>query len=346
MPSEPEGTRHTRPGATPRTSTDVMRARPPRRCGGRVRFAGGTVVSEPIVCGLDGEPHSQRALQVANHLAMRSGRRLELLHITSAVGEPARHDRHERLLCTLRSDLGRPDLPLRMGTGAPAHELTCASRRAALIVLGTRGQSALVQAVRGSVSVAVMRTAACPVIVVPRRSSHDGRLATALDDATVLCAVRDERDLASAATAACWARELGLDLVLASVVAPPRMPVAPGIGAPPPGLIPSTSERLATKGDTLDELASQLAPLAPGAPRTRVVTGPIGPQLRRLASLERAALVVVGPSRRGRIREAMAGSPARHLLRRRAAPVMICPSAEAAVGPAECREARAQARPA
>jgi nucleotide-binding universal stress UspA family protein len=301
-------------------------------------------VSEPIVCGLDGEPHSLRALQVANELAMRSGRRLELLHITSAVGERARHERHERLLGTLRSDLGRADLPLLIGTGTPAHELTCASRRAALVVLGTRGPSALRQAVRGSVSIAVMRTAACPVIVVPRRRRHDDR--PALDGTTVLCAVQDERDLASAATAACWARELGLDLVLASVVAPPRMPVAPGVGAPPPGLIPSTSERLATRGDTLDELASQLAPLVPGAPLTRVLTGPIGPQLRRLASLERAALVVVGPSRRGRIRDAIAGSPARHLLRRRAVPVMVCPSAEAAIGPAERSEARAQARPA
>ena len=211
-------------------------------------------------------------------------------------------------------------------------------------MLGTRGPSVLRQAVRGSVSVAVVRTAACPVIVVPRRRRHDDR--PALEDTTVLCAVRDERDLATAATAACWARELGIDLVLASVVAPPRMPVAPGGGAPPPGLIPSTSERLATGGDPRDQLASQLAPLAPGATRTRVLTGPIGPQLRRIASLERAALVVVGPSRRGRIREAITGSPAQHLLRRAAAPVMVCPSAEAAIGPAERSEARAQPRPA
>jgi nucleotide-binding universal stress UspA family protein len=124
------------------------------------------------------------------------------------------------------------------------------------------------------------------------------------------------------------------------------MPVAPGIGAPPPGLIPSTSERLTRRGDTLDELASQLASLAHGAPATRVVTGPVGPQLRRLACIERACLLVVGPSRRGPFREAMAGSPGRHLLRRGSDPVMVCPSAEAALGPAERSEARAQARPA
>jgi hypothetical protein len=55
--------------------------------------------------------HSRSALQVANELAMRCGRRLELLHITSAVGEPARRDRRERLLSSVRSDLGRGDLP-------------------------------------------------------------------------------------------------------------------------------------------------------------------------------------------------------------------------------------------
>lgn len=233
MSSEPEATLHTRLGAMPRAPTDVMRSRPPRLCGGRVRLARGTAVSEPIVCGVDGEPHSLRALHVAHELAIRSGRRLELLHITSAVGEPSRRDRREWLLSRLRTDLGRPDLQLLMGNGAPAQELTCASQRAALIVLGTRGPSALRQALRGSVSLAVLRTAACPVIVVPRRRRHNGR--PTLAGSTVLCAVRDERDLAPAATAACWAHELGLDLVLASVVTPPRMPIASGVGAPTTG---------------------------------------------------------------------------------------------------------------
>jgi hypothetical protein len=108
----------------------------------------------------------------------------------------------------------------------------------------------------------------------------------------------------------------------------------------------AASERRAARDDTLAELAGQLAPLADRAPATRVLTGAVGPQLRRLASLERAALVVVGPSRRGPIREALARSPRWHLLRRRAVPVMVCPSVEAALGPAGHGEARAQARPA
>jgi hypothetical protein len=111
--------------------------------------------------------HSRSALQVANELAMRCGRRLELLHITSAVGEPARRDRRERLLSSVRSDLGRGDLPLLMGTGAPAHELTCASRRAA-----RRGSSS---SSRWSASVATARVNCCGSST-PRSSARSTRV--------------------------------------------------------------------------------------------------------------------------------------------------------------------------
>ena len=80
-------------------------------------------MSEPIICGLDGEPHSLRALQVANELAVRSGRRLELLHITRllVVVGPSRRGR-------IRGGHGRisrvAPFPLRgaSGDGFPAAE--------------------------------------------------------------------------------------------------------------------------------------------------------------------------------------------------------------------------------
>ena len=329
---------------TPRTETDAVRSRPPRRCGGWDRdVAGRCAVSETIVCGIDGKAHSWRAMRLANELSLRTGRRLQVLHITAAAGEPAQRDQGEWLHSAIRGNLGRTDLPVLLETGAPAHELARASRRAVLLVIGTRGHSALRQALRGSVSTAVIRHAACPVIIVPPGLGYGSH--RTLDDTTVLCAVRDERDLALAATGACWAQELGLGLALASVLPPPRMPVAPGVAAPPPTWIPSTRERITKANEDLRYLAACVSSVAPTTIRTRVATGPVGPQLRRLAASEGASIIVVGAESRGAIRAAVAGSPGRHLLRHGSHPIMVCPSAEAALGAAERTLSNAALRP-
>ena len=67
--------------------------------------------------------------------------------------------------------------------------------------------------------------------------------------------------------------------------------------------------------------------------RTRLLDGPVGPELARLAFVDAAALVAVGPLRHGSLAGAFVRSPTTHLLRHAPCPVMICPSPEAVLTP-------------
>ena len=107
------------------------------------------------------------------------------------------------------------------------------------------------------------------MLVVPRRALKDG--GARFGAGAVVCAIRDERDLACAATAACWARELGRALLLAHVVPPRRLP-ATAVGMPHPAVLATNAERLAGGRRMLDEIACTIAPIAPrdcAPPRAR-----------------------------------------------------------------------------
>lgn len=179
------------------------------------------------------------------------------------------------------------DAALRILTGAPAKRLAQSTRHASMLVLGTRARSALRQALTGSVSTAVTRAAAAPVVVVPPHAVDAPP--TPLRDRAVVCGVRDERDLACAATSAWLARELDLRLTLAHVVPPPRLPVAPAGGAPPPGLVRSAEVASATAVGMLDDIACAIAPSAPTVCRTLVVGGDVAQALDRVAAAEDAS---------------------------------------------------------
>ena len=58
-----------------------------------------------------------------------------------------------------------------------------------------------------------------------------------------------------------------------------------------------------------------------------VLDGAPGPQLDRFAAAEQAAMVAVGASQRGPLAAALAGAPARHLMRHGQRPVLIHPRA-------------------
>jgi nucleotide-binding universal stress UspA family protein len=281
-------------------------------------------VESPIICGIDGSSASRAAARVACALARRLSLRLELVHVTGAADEAEQTARARDLKAQLGENLG-PGVALSVQVGSPAQRLIAASRSAALVVIGTRGDGALRQALTGSVSSAVTRAAAAPVIVVPPRAG----VAPGLGSGGLICGIRDDHDLACAATAACWARELGMQLTLAHVIPPPRLAAAPAAGAPAPGLVYSTADRAGDAVDLLEDVALAIALGAPAVCRALVVDGPVGLQLERLAATEKAALVALGPRRHGPLAGALTGSACAHLLRRGSCPIMVCPSPEA-----------------
>ena len=68
---------------------------------------------------------------------------------------------------------GRKDLPSEVLTGSPARTIVDAARQhqCDLIVMGTHGRHGMAHLLLGSVAERVVRTAACPVLVVRRPSA-------------------------------------------------------------------------------------------------------------------------------------------------------------------------------
>lgn len=138
---------------------------------------------ERVVVGYDGSEHGRRALQWA--AAEAAARRAELevicvvddggLGIRGPVGmahwwTDVAADEGRRLTSEGADLVGQtwPDLDiLPVGrAGVPASVLIDASRRAGLLVVGTRGRNPLAEMALGSVAEAVATHARCPVVVV------------------------------------------------------------------------------------------------------------------------------------------------------------------------------------
>jgi nucleotide-binding universal stress UspA family protein len=276
-----------------------------------------------ILCGVDGSPPSRTAAQVASALADASGHVVQFVFATgSAEFGYAFHSAkqvRERVIHALGQEV-----PLRVLPGSPAEQLARAARGASMLVLGVRRRGALSRAIRPSVSTTVARAAAVPVIVVPEGVEE---LAPRTRPVLV-CAVRDERDLACAASSAWLARELDLELTLVHAVTPPRLPVAPAGGAPPPVLPPSAADRAANAAALLDDIACAIARCAPAVCRTRVVHGDVGGAVERVADDENAFLVALGPSRHRALGRPLGRRCARRLLRRGRRAVAVFPAAE------------------
>ena len=275
-----------------------------------------------VVCGIDGSSAAFAAAALAREIARRVELPFEVLHASSAHPEAVLLARARALQDGLGQALG-PDVPLRVEMGDPEARLIEASRRAQLLVIATRGRGAVRHSLWSSVSSTVTRSAATPVLVVPRTAVKDG--VASFGAGSVVCAVGGVRDLSCVATAACWARELGRPLLLAHVVPPRRVP-ATAVGMPHPAVLATNSERLAEGRRMLDEIACAIAPIAPRVCGTRVLSGSVARHLARLADEEEAAFVGVGPPHSISLATGLRRSPATHLLRRARCPVMVCPS--------------------
>jgi nucleotide-binding universal stress UspA family protein len=148
-----------------------------------------------IVCGVDGSPDSQAALDVAAQLTDRLGSTLVLAHVAEpasvayaaacplggttgpmAVAEEAESkEDSELLLERVAVAAGLPDAERRTAIGHPAEQLAelADEENAELIVVGSRGRGALKSAFLGSVSYSLVGIARCPVLIVPPGASEE-----------------------------------------------------------------------------------------------------------------------------------------------------------------------------
>ena len=131
----------------------------------------GTLAPGPVVCGVDGSDEARAAVRVAARMADDLHAALTLV----SVGAPrAGSDDFAAGLGAIATTtpLGG-DVERLAVNGDPADELTRAAtdRRAALLVLGSRGRGPVRAALLGSVSAAVTRRSPCPVLIVPHNAA-------------------------------------------------------------------------------------------------------------------------------------------------------------------------------
>lgn len=138
---------------------------------------------ERIGVGYDGTAESEIALREAARVARETGGGLRLIGVIPHLLSPARiggTDRgFERLLreemesrLEAASDLDDLECHVEMRVGNRADELAEASSDLDLLVMGSRGYGPLGRVLLGSVSTKVMRSAACPVVVIPRAAKR------------------------------------------------------------------------------------------------------------------------------------------------------------------------------
>ena len=135
---------------------------------------------DPQVIGVafDGSSESAAALDAGVDLARAAGARLRVIAVEPTVwSRPIRRQgpvaaELARACAELPDDIEIESVVLH---GDPAHKLQEETERLGLLVCGSRARGPLRRVMLGSVSTAVIRSAACPVVVVPRRAlePHD-----------------------------------------------------------------------------------------------------------------------------------------------------------------------------
>jgi nucleotide-binding universal stress UspA family protein len=134
-----------------------------------------------IVLGLDGSEHSDRAIPIARDLARESGGKIVVVHVREIVAarggaHPVRANEDEiqakveSQVEELRAAGVDANLKLYAAVlGGPAHEIANAAdeANADLIVVGTRGHSAIANVLLGGVTQRLLHIAHCPVLAVP-----------------------------------------------------------------------------------------------------------------------------------------------------------------------------------
>jgi nucleotide-binding universal stress UspA family protein len=154
-----------------------------------------------IVVGVDGSKQAAAALDWAALEAQRFHTSLQLLHAVDTdwlsaasvislllEAQPATDPVLETATSRLRARFPGLEVSVHASTGSPAQDLVEASRHAREVVVGAHGRTPTTHVPLGSVADAVVRHAACPVVVVREQhsaSSLAGPVVVGVDGSTV-----------------------------------------------------------------------------------------------------------------------------------------------------------------
>lgn len=225
------------------------------------------------------------------------------------------------------------DVEVVVASGGAAAHLVQRSEDAALLVVGSRGRSALRSTVAGSVALHCSAHATCPVVVV-----HPS--AAAAEDRARVVVGLDDSEPARAALAAAVAHAASIDAQVEAVVAhqPPNYWIDLYALMPPPA--GETEQFARERGETIVTEVVGAAALEQGTVRVTAVEGQPAQVLVRLA--EGARLLVVGSRSRNQLEGVVLGSVALHCVLHAPCPVLVVRGAAGRpAGPAEQADAGA-----
>ncbi|MER7756780.1 universal stress protein [Kitasatospora sp. NPDC097643] len=154
-------------------------------------------MSHSVVVGIDGSVESAAAAEWAAREARRTGRTLRMVHVGGTEADALARELDgvggiPAPVTAIRDRIaaGLPGLEVSCETvpGNPAYALAAASRRAALLVLGSRGLGGFADLLIGSVGLRAAARADCPVVLV-RAGSDAPHTSPGTDGAVVADAV-------------------------------------------------------------------------------------------------------------------------------------------------------------
>ncbi|BCB90052.1 universal stress protein [Phytohabitans suffuscus] len=277
----------------------------------------------PIVVGYDGSGDADAALRWALDDSARTGKPVsvvcgfELRPVPAPIGlaptvwpDDTGRDEAEAAVAeaTAKARRTRPDVRVSGSVidGPATAGLVSQSRRAAIVVVGSRGQGGFAGLLLGSTSLAVCTHAHCPVVVVRAEPTADGPVVVGFDDSD--CArLAVEFGFAQAS-----ARGARLHLIHAGSPPAPR--------SMPPDVDPQqwTRTEQARLSDVVADWRSRYPKVQAAV---RVTTGPAAASL--IEASRGAQLVVVGSRGRGGLSGMLLGSVSQQLLHHAHSPVAV-----------------------
>ena len=275
-----------------------------------------------IVCGVDVSHAAAPAIGVARRLAEGLGARLVIVHAVEGSDDRAEE------LAVLREGAGADEADVRLVPGpAPAALIAAADEEGArLLVVGSRGQSALVAGLLGSVTRDLATRSPVPLVVVP-----PGYAEGPAGDASIVVGVDgSQHAVAAARIAGALASGLGGRLVVVHVLKDARATLrylgARGTAPPLTGQ-PDAREAEAVR------IVEEAVGAAGGDAEGFVEPGVPWEALEAVADREGGRLLAVAARGQSATRAALFGSVATRLTADSTRPILVVPEPAEAAGP-------------